>query len=68
MTKQKFDLTDYERNLLRCLAANSLSIRATFIELNTTRKTIEHALKIIRTKTGLNPRDFWDLHELLEDM
>ena len=68
MTHQRFELLEYERNLLRCLADNSLNVRATFIEMHTTRKTVEHALLKIRKRTGLNPQNFWDLHELLEDM
>ena len=60
-------LTDIKKRILRCYAKNNMNVSSTAQELHYHRNNIEYHLTHIQAKTGLNPRNFYDLIELLKE-
>ena len=59
------ELTDSERETLVLLAYNGMSISRVAEEIHYSRQTVYDRLRSIKAKTGVDPCDFWGLHELL---
>ena len=58
-------ITDSERQTLRLIALNNMNIARAAEILGCSRKTVYDRLRNIENKTGVDPTDFWGLHELL---
>lgn len=58
-------LTDDEVREIRLLADRDINIAKTATELFMHRNTLVYRLDMITLKTGLDPRKFWELVELL---
>lgn len=59
-------LTDEEAREIRLLADRDINIAKTATELYMHRNTLVYRLDMITLKTGLDPRKFWDLVNLLK--
>lgn len=59
-------LTDIEKEIILLMAECDLRMSAVGKELNYCRGAVFYHVKRILKKTGLNPRCFYDLVELLE--
>lgn len=65
MPTSKLTLTPLQMEIVRTLADNSMNLSATARELYHSRTGLQHHLKRIHERTGLDPMNFYDLHELL---
>lgn len=61
-------LTEEEIILLRTYARFNLKIQPVADEMHYHRRTIFKKMFLVYKKTGLNPRNFWDLVELLRQV
>lgn len=59
-------LDERKREIVLAFAECSMSLSATAKKLHFHRNNIEYHLEQTRKKTGLNPRNFYDLIKLLE--
>ena len=60
-------LNHVEWATLRLLASGGMNVSRTSEILGCSRKTIYDRIRNIKNKTGKDPTDFWDLHELLTE-
>ncbi len=56
-----------ERATLRLLANGGMNVSRAAEILGCSRKTVYDRIRTITNKTGLDPTNFWDLHELLTE-
>lgn len=59
-------LTEADRQLVRELAEQDMNLSATARILELNRYAVDWRLDLIHRETGLNPRCFYDLCELLD--
>lgn len=57
-------LTDKQCEVINALAFASMNVAEVSRMLGVHRNTTVYYIKMIQKKTGLNPLDFFDLHEL----
>lgn len=57
-------LTRRQCDVISAFAFNNMTLDGAANELGCHRNTILYHLSVINKKTGLDPRDFFDLHEL----
>ena len=57
-------LTQRQCDIINAYAFNNMTLDGAANELGCHRNTIFYHLSVINKKTGLDPRDFFDLHEL----
>lgn len=60
------ELTDEEKKLIKSYVNNSMRLYAVAKEFYMHRNTVEYRFKKIKNKTGLNPKKFEELAELLQ--
>ena len=60
-------LTQAEMLMIRTLADNNMNISAAARQLFRDDSGLAYRYKQIRKRTGLNPLNFYDLHELLSE-
>lgn len=60
-------MTEVKKTILRSYAKNNMNVTSTAQDLHYHRNNIEYHLTHIQSKTGLNPRNFYDLIELLKE-
>lgn len=60
------DLTDQEKQIIVSLAENDMKALRVANKLFMHHNTVEYHIAKIKAKTGLNPKRFYDLIELLE--
>lgn len=60
------ELNKMERATLRLLANSGMNVSRAAEILGCSRKTVYDRIRTITNKTGLDPTNFWDLHDLLE--
>lgn len=65
MTSIIEQLTPAERETLWLLADNGMNISRVAEASYYSRRTIHDRLRSIKSKTGIDPKDFWGLHRLL---
>ena len=58
-------LTKAEEDMLILLADNRMSVTAVAKESYYSRKAVYDRLRGIKSRTGIDPLDFWGLHRLL---
>lgn len=61
------DLNSVEWATLRLLASGGMNVSRASEILGCSRKTIYDRIRNIKNKTGKDPTDFWDLHDLLTE-
>ena len=61
-------LTEQDRAIIRELAEQSLNVSAAARELKLSPETVRWTIGRIARVTGLDPRNFYDLCELLEQI
>ena len=66
MTNKQKRMTDKQKLCVLAYADNNMSLKATAEKLFYHYNTIDHHLKAVYSKTGLNPKNFYDLCKLLE--
>ncbi len=59
-------LTDFDRQIITTLADNDMRPTETSFQLGVHRNTVCYHLKKIKQLTGLDPRNFYDLHKLVQ--
>ena len=59
-------MTEHQRKIVRPLAEQNMNISATARALNCHRNSLLYRIKNIQKKTGLDPMNFYDLHELYQ--
>lgn len=59
-------LTDRQRDLIAALAFSSMHIGKTAQMMGVSRSVTMKMIEDLEAKTGKNPRDFFDLHDLYE--
>ncbi len=62
------ELTDVELEIIQAMADLSLNVTAVSKRVYKHRNTVLFHLRRIRKKTGLDPRKFYDLAELLKGL
>ena len=60
-------LNHVEWATLRLLANSGMNVSRASEILGCSRKTVYDRIRTITNKTGRDPTNFWDLHELLTD-
>lgn len=60
------ELNEFEKSLIRSMAKNDMNSSRVSREIYMHRNTVCYHLDAIEKKTGLSPRKFYDLIELLE--
>ncbi len=58
-------LSRVDVEILSAYADNNMNATKAALSSKYDRKTVMYRLDRTQIKTGLNPRDFWDLHKLL---
>jgi len=58
-------LSRVDVEILRAYADNRMSVRRAADETHYDRKTVMYHLNRVHLTTGLDPKDFWDLHGLM---
>lgn len=61
-------LTPEEIELILCWADFDMKVTPVAQTLHFCRKTIWEKITRIFQKTGYNPREFWDLHEIIKEL
>lgn len=61
------ELNNMERATLRLLANSGMNVSRAAEILGCSRKTVYDRIRTITNKTGKDPTNFWDLHELLSE-
>lgn len=61
-------MTELEKIILRAYADCNMSIQMAGEKLHYHRNTVRYHLYQVQRKTGLNPRRFWDLVQLMEEV
>ena len=59
-------MTPLDKEIIRGMADNDMSVLAVAKSLFMHRNTINYHIERVRRETGLNPRNFYDLAELLK--
>ena len=59
-------ITDTDAEVILAMSRNDMSIQRTADELNYTHNAVGYHIQKIRRVTGLNPKGFFDLQELLK--
>jgi sugar diacid utilization regulator len=59
-------ITDTDAEVIMAMSRNDMSIQRAADELNYTRNAVGYHVRKIRRVTGLNPKGFFDLQELLK--
>lgn len=57
-------LTEPQARIILALAVNNINVSATAKALHYDRTTVDYRLLQIRRRTGLNPKNFYDLQTL----
>lgn len=58
-------LTETQARIILALAVNNINVSATAKALHYDRSTVDYHLLQIRRRTGLNPKNFYDLQTLV---
>lgn len=58
-------LSEKQRAAARAYADSGMNVAAAARKLGVSADTVRHHLEQIRKRTGRNPKDFWDLAQLL---
>ena len=61
-------LTKQEVEILLCFADMDMKVKPTAEAMHYDRRTIWVTLEKIFRDTGFNPREFWDLHEIMKQL
>jgi sugar diacid utilization regulator len=61
-------LTDKQRDVISALAFSSMNIADAARQLDCHRNTVVWHIAAIKKKTGMDPMDFFDLHDLFNSM
>ena len=64
--EEKELMTKRQAEAILAFANNGMRLTAAALELYTTGATISYHLDKVREQTGMNPRDFFDLYELVD--
>ena len=59
-------LSRVDVEILRAYADNRMNVRRAADETRYDRKTVMYHLNRVHINTGLDPKDFWDLHGLMK--
>ena len=59
-------MNQVDRNIIKGLADNNMSVNAVSRNLYCHRNTVEYHIKRVEKETGLNPKRFYDLVKLVE--
>lgn len=59
-------LTETQARIVLALAENGMNVQAAAAAAHYSRSTVEYHLHRIQERTGLNPRDFYDLQKLVK--
>lgn len=59
-------MKDIDRDIIRGLADNNLNVTHTAKAIYMSRRNLFRRIERIEKQTGLNPRKFWDLIELMK--
>jgi hypothetical protein len=65
MDEKQVRITEVEARIILALSENEMRLKASADAVHYTRSNVEYHIKRIRTVTGLNPRDFYDLSKLI---
>ena len=61
-------LTEQEIDLLNNYADFAMRVRPTAEAMHYDRRTILTMLDAIKTRTGYDPKDFWDLYAIMREL
>lgn len=59
-------LTEKQIDVIWALSYAGLTVAGAAKNMKITEDTVRRKIKEIQAETGLNPRDFWDLTDLIE--
>lgn len=59
------NLTPAERETMNLLANSGMNVSRAAEILGCSRKAVYDRIRTVRNKTGKDPTDFWDLHDLI---